>query len=93
LKGLLLSQERVDAGYTGCLPAENQISNVHDDLGGATWNATCKGKVFLCSGDQNTEHCTPGAEIVSFTKIRADVGSCRAVGTVAWRVRGYSNKL
>jgi hypothetical protein len=40
----------VSAGHTGCLPDDNEISNV--SLGGdgsGLWNATCKGKVYLCS--------------------------------------------
>ncbi len=38
------------AGHTGCLPADNEISNSTVNLGGSgTWNATCKGRVFLCS--------------------------------------------
>ena len=39
------------AGYTGCLPNDNQISNLTDidGVGSKTWNATCKGKVYLCS--------------------------------------------
>jgi hypothetical protein len=37
------------AGYTGCLPEENKISNVIGWAGSETWNATCKGKVYLCS--------------------------------------------
>jgi hypothetical protein len=38
------------AGHTGCLPDDNDISNVNlSGDGNGTWNATCKGKVFLCS--------------------------------------------
>jgi len=40
----------VSAGHTGCQPAENQISSISDALDGVTWNATCKGRVYLCSG-------------------------------------------
>ena len=40
----------VSAGYTGCPPGDNVLSNVamHADRSG-TWNATCKGKTFLCT--------------------------------------------
>ena len=38
------------AGHTGCLPSENEISNSNVQLGGiGTWNASCKGRVYLCS--------------------------------------------
>ena len=38
------------AGYTGCATEENEISNVNPRPDGSgTWNATCKGKVYLCS--------------------------------------------
>jgi hypothetical protein len=58
--------KNVSAGYTGCLPDENQITNVNPDLGVTTWNATCKGKTYLCSSVGNspgstTEHCAPVA--------------------------------
>jgi hypothetical protein len=39
----------ISAGHTGCMPEENAISNVVAKGSDATWNATCKGKVFLCS--------------------------------------------
>jgi hypothetical protein len=42
----------VSAGYTGCAPEANVLSNVvqnHDASGSGTWNATCNGKVYLCS--------------------------------------------
>jgi hypothetical protein len=40
----------VSAGHTGCLPDENELSNINASADGSgTWNATCKGKVYLCS--------------------------------------------
>jgi hypothetical protein len=46
----------VSSGHTGCLPDENEISNLNVDLlGGGTWNATCKGKVYLCSAFSSGE--------------------------------------
>jgi hypothetical protein len=41
----------VSAGYTGCKPEDNQISNVTDQKanGPGTWNATCGGRTYLCS--------------------------------------------
>jgi hypothetical protein len=55
----------VSAGYTGCLPDANQISNVSVHLSVTTWNASCAGKIFLCSavggGDSATQHCAPVA--------------------------------
>lgn len=42
--------QMISAGHTGCLPEENEISNVKMNLDGSgTWNATCKGKTYLCS--------------------------------------------
>jgi hypothetical protein len=43
----------VSAGHTGCTPDQITISN-HQHVGtygtNETWNATCNGKVYLCSG-------------------------------------------
>lgn|GEM_PF-2563134 len=53
------------AGHTGCLPSENEIYNSNVELSGVgTWNATCKGRVYLCSavssGNQAFEYsCAP----------------------------------
>lgn len=58
----------VSAGHTGCLPDENEISNVDASPDGSgTWNATCKGKVYLCSavaslGDSESYSCAPVAK-------------------------------
>jgi hypothetical protein len=42
--------QMVSAGHTGCLPGENDISNVAANPDGSgTWNATCLGKIYLCS--------------------------------------------
>lgn len=37
------------AGYTGCQPETNEISNVKETVGRLQWNATCQGKRYLCS--------------------------------------------
>jgi hypothetical protein len=40
----------VSAGHTGCLPDDNELSNVSlSGDGSGIWNATCKGKIYLCS--------------------------------------------
>lgn len=58
----------VSAGHTGCLPEENEISNVKASLDGSgTWNATCKGQVYLCSavatvGNSESYNCAPVAK-------------------------------
>jgi hypothetical protein len=40
----------VSAGHTGCSPDENEISNVTAKPDGSgMWNATCKGKRYLCT--------------------------------------------
>jgi len=36
----------ISAGHTGCTPDQLTISNVQ----GPMWNATCNGKIYLCSG-------------------------------------------
>jgi hypothetical protein len=47
------------AGYTGCTTEENEISNVNPRPDGSgTWNATCKGKVFLCSQGSSEGHAS-----------------------------------
>ena len=63
----------VSAGYTGCSPGDNVLSNVamHGD-GSGIWNATCKGKPFLCTAvvtqaapagnDSDSYHCAPLAQ-------------------------------
>ena len=57
----------VSAGYTGCRPEENELSNVvAKPDGSGTWNATCKGKTYLCSAistlDNSAFHCSPVAQ-------------------------------
>jgi hypothetical protein len=61
--------QTVSAGYTGCLPDANEISNVNHSLDGSgTWNATCQGNVYLCSAaaaaGSNSEsyHCAPAVK-------------------------------
>ena len=56
------------AGHTGCLPDDNAISNAAlNPDGSGTWNATCKGKIYLCSavalrGDSMSISCAPVAQ-------------------------------
>ena len=58
----------VSAGHTGCMPEDNVISNVVANLDGSgTWNATCKGRVYLCSavgsvGNSESYSCAPVAQ-------------------------------
>jgi len=40
----------VSTGHTGCTPDQLTISNHQYNMYGETWNATCNGKVYLCSG-------------------------------------------
>jgi hypothetical protein len=52
--------QTISAGHTGCVPADNQLSNV---MVGGTWNATCKGKTYLCSASGASSYsCAPVAE-------------------------------
>ena len=42
--------QMVSAGHTGCLPEDNQLSNITASPDGSgLWNATCRGKIYLCS--------------------------------------------
>ena len=57
----------VSAGHTGCTPDQITISNrTHVGVVGTdeTWNATCNGKVYMCSGTDATGQysCTPAAQ-------------------------------
>jgi hypothetical protein len=61
--------QTASAGHTGCLPEANDLSNVKFDLAGnGLWNATCKGRTYLCSAvssaSSNSESisCAPVAE-------------------------------
>jgi hypothetical protein len=48
---LIINQLKIrSAGFTGCAVDANVITNVAGNADGSgTWNATCKGKVYLCS--------------------------------------------
>jgi hypothetical protein len=37
------------SGHTGCTPEQITISNRRFSGGGELWDATCNGKVYLCS--------------------------------------------
>ena len=60
--------QTVSAGYTGCRPEENELSNVDSKPDGSgTWNATCKGKTYLCSAistlnNSESFQCAPVAQ-------------------------------
>jgi hypothetical protein len=45
--------QQASAGHTGCVPEENEITNVTN----MTWNATCKGTVYLCSMSGKSVSC------------------------------------
>lgn len=57
----------ISAGYTGCKPDDNAIANVVTHIDGTgLWNATCKGKVYLCSATSTTNSesysCAPAVD-------------------------------
>jgi hypothetical protein len=56
----------ISAGHTGCLPDDNVISNSVTDGSRGSWNATCKGKTYLCSavsaGSSSAFSCAPVAQ-------------------------------
>jgi putative lipase involved disintegration of autophagic bodies len=53
------------SGHTGCVPDENQLSNLNiQHNGDGTWNAECKNKTYLCSvtgQEQEVVSCAPAA--------------------------------
>jgi hypothetical protein len=54
------------AGHTGCMPVDNAISNDGVVTNGQIWNATCNGKLYLCSavtfgGSSASVSCAPAA--------------------------------
>lgn len=58
----------VSAGYTGCKPEDNQLTDVRASFDGSgSWYATCKGRQYLCtsvgstSGDVSFQ-CAPVAK-------------------------------
>jgi hypothetical protein len=65
---VLQALKMVSAGHTGCLPDDNEISNVSAVRDGSgTWNATCRGKTYLCSafravGGSQSYSCAPVAQ-------------------------------
>jgi outer membrane lipoprotein-sorting protein len=47
------------AGFTGCAADTNQITNIDARPDGSgTWNATCQGKVYLCSQGSSEGHAS-----------------------------------
>jgi hypothetical protein len=55
----------ISAGYTGCVPDENTLTNATASLDGSgQWNATCKGQTWLCTSVGQVDggaqyHCAP----------------------------------
>ncbi len=55
----------ISAGHTGCLPDDNEITNVSSKADGSgIWNATCKGRTYLCTavgsvGNSESFSCAP----------------------------------
>ena len=54
----------ISAGHTGCTPEQLTISNLSNTWpGNVMWNATCNGKVYLCSGVTGKDYsCAPVAK-------------------------------
>jgi hypothetical protein len=66
---LVKRMQLISAGHTGCLPDDNEISNVTPAFEGhVIWNATCKGKVYLCTevssalGGGESFSCAPAVQ-------------------------------
>jgi len=48
--GMQENLQLISAGHTGCQPGDNAITNLLARSNGtAQWNATCKGKTYLCT--------------------------------------------
>lgn len=59
--------QAASAGHTGCMPVDNAISNDGMVTAGEVWNATCNGKVYLCSavtflGNSASVSCAPAVK-------------------------------
>lgn len=54
-------RQAISAGYTGCPAEQNEISDSKTEpgLNVLTWNATCNGKVYLCTGRYTNSGLTP----------------------------------
>ena len=51
-------RQEASAGFTGCLAADNAISNVRAQSGIVSWNVTCKAKTYICT-DSSSLACAP----------------------------------
>jgi hypothetical protein len=56
----------MSAGYTGCMPTENRISNLEVKPHEMAWSATCQSQRYLCTSvktgkDASSTHCAPAA--------------------------------
>jgi hypothetical protein len=51
--------QAASAGYTGCPAEQNEISDSKMDLDVLTWNATCNGKVYVCTAIFTSGGLTP----------------------------------
>jgi hypothetical protein len=49
------NMQKSSAVFTGCSPDKNVISNIN--VSTVTWDATCDGKKYLCSGDRDPVSC------------------------------------
>ena len=50
LPDIMSDLQLASAGHTGCPPGENEITNSDVKVNGTgTWNATCKGRTYLCA--------------------------------------------
>ena len=47
----------VTSGLIGCAPDQIQISNDQSGMSGVTWEATCNGRHYFCSGAGQVASC------------------------------------
>jgi hypothetical protein len=55
----------ISAGHTGCTPDQITITKTQQGFhwgDSEMWNATCNGKVYLCSGSGQSYSCAPVAK-------------------------------
>lgn len=55
-----ISREGRTSGIIGCPPDEIQVSNEQTQFQTITWQASCRGKSFYCTGDSRDRTvCSP----------------------------------
>ena len=59
LGGCAAQMQQLSAGQIGCPPDEVQISNDQTHFSSRTWEATCRGKSFMCTAVSGGQYAGP----------------------------------